>query len=162
MRKTATTLAVILAGLMLSSCNNNSEQTTATTVNKTTQIETKDAPILKDAPFSQGLRNGNLVFLAGQLGVVPETLELDNATFEAEVNRTFMNLQAVAKAGGGDLSDVVTLTVYLTDLNNFDTLNKVMKEYFKAPYPTRTTLEVSRLAKDAAIEVEGIMVLGAK
>ena len=102
------------------------------------------------------------MFLAGQLGVVPETLELDNATFEAEVNRTFMNLQAVAKAGGGDLSDVVTLTVYLTDLNNFDTLNKVMKEYFKAPYPTRTTLEVSRLAKDAAIEVEGIMVLGAK
>jgi len=147
-------LTILSAVVLLASCN---YQTTSEVSHKTVAITSKNAPAT-NLPLSQAMRNGNLVFLSGQLGFAPGTMTLE-ASFEAEASRVFTNLQAVAKEAGGDLSDMVKLNIYLTDLNNFETVNKVMQQHFTAPYPARTTIQVAALPKNGNIEVEGIMVL---
>lgn len=122
-----------------------------------TTINTPKAP---DAigTYSQAVNVNGTVYLSGQIALDPETMELVEGTRE-QIDRVFQNLHAVAAAAGGDLSQVVKLTVYLTDLGNFPLVNEVMAEYFREPYPARAAVEVAALPKGTAVEIEGIMVL---
>ncbi|HSD70853.1 MAG TPA: RidA family protein [Woeseiaceae bacterium] len=123
-----------------------------------TPVHSKQAP-KAIGTYSQGIRSGNLVFLSGQIPLDPVTMEIVSGDFEARARQVFMNLQAVAKASGGDIDDVVKVTVYLTDLGNFATVNKVMSEFFREPYPARAALGVASLPKGADVEAEAILVL---
>ena len=109
--------------------------------------------------YSQAVKVDNTVYLSGQIPLVPETMEMVAGGIEAQINRVFDNLQAVAQASGGSLSDVVKLNVYLTDLSNFPVVNQVMAEYFSQPYPARAAIGVAALPKDAEVEMDAVMVL---
>jgi reactive intermediate/imine deaminase len=110
-------------------------------------------------PYSQGVAAGNLVFLSGQIPLDPATQALVAGSIEDQARQVFRNLAAVADAAGGNLTDVVKLTLFLTDLAEFQAVNAVMAEFFSAPYPARATLGVAGLPRGAAIEVDAIMVL---
>jgi len=109
--------------------------------------------------YSQAVKVGSTVYLSGQIPLVPETMEIVDGDIEARIHRVFQNLQAVCKAAGGDLSDIVKLNVFLTDLGNFPVVNKVMAEYFAEPYPARAAIGVAALPKDAGVEMDGVMEL---
>jgi len=111
-------------------------------------------------PYSQGVKHGQMVFLSGQIPLDPATGEVVEGGIEAQARRAFENLDAVVKAAGGTLDNVVRLGLYLTDLTQFTAVNAVMSEYFSAPYPARSTIEVAGLPKGVAFEVDAIMVLG--
>ena len=108
--------------------------------------------------YSQAVRCGNTVYLAGQIGLDPATMQMV-AGIEAQVTRVFENLKAVAAAGGGALSDAVKLTVYLTDLEHFALVNRIMSGYFSEPYPARAAVGVASLPRGALVEIDAIMVL---
>ena len=109
--------------------------------------------------YSQAIRSGQLVFLSGQIPLDPETMELVEGDFATRARRVFDNLRAVAQAAGGDLDHVVKVTVYLTDLSNFATVNSVMTEYFSEPYPARAAVGAAALPKGADVEAEAILSL---
>ena len=109
--------------------------------------------------YSQAVRTGSLVFLSGQIPLDPATMEIVEGGFEARARRVFDNLDAVAKAAGGSLDNVVKLTIYLTDLDNFATVNAVMADYFAEPYPARAALGVAALPKGADVEAEAVLAL---
>jgi reactive intermediate/imine deaminase len=109
--------------------------------------------------YSQAIKTGNLVFLSGQIPLDPATMELTGDDFEARARRVFENLRAVAQAAGGDLDRIVKVTIYLTDLANFATVNTVMAEYFAEPYPARAAVGVASLPKGADVEAEAILAL---
>jgi reactive intermediate/imine deaminase len=109
--------------------------------------------------YSQAIKSGNLVFLSGQIPLDPATMELKVGDFEARASQVFDNLRAVALAAGGDLDRIVKVTVYLTDLANFATVNAVMAGYFTEPYPARAAVGVASLPKGADVEAEAILVL---
>jgi reactive intermediate/imine deaminase len=109
--------------------------------------------------YSQAIRSGELVFMSGQIPLDPATMEIVEGDFAARAHRVFQNLQAVAEAAGGNLDQVVKLTIYLTDLGNFATVNEVMAGYFSEPDPARAALGVASLPKGADVEAEAIMAL---
>lgn len=109
--------------------------------------------------YSQAVKVGNTVYLSGQIPLVPETMEMVEGDMEAQIRRVFDNLQAVARAAGGELKDVAKLNVFLTDLTHFPLVNSVMAEYFSQPYPARAAIGVAQLPKGAAVEMDAIMVL---
>lgn len=109
--------------------------------------------------YSQAIRTGNLVFVSGQIPLNPATMELVGDDFEARARRVFENLKAVAEAAGGSLEGIVKVTIYLTDLANFATVNTVMAEYFSEPYPARAAVGVASLPKGADVEAEAILAL---
>jgi reactive intermediate/imine deaminase len=109
--------------------------------------------------YSQAIKAGTTVYLSGQIPLDPATGELVQGDVEAQVRRVFENLRAVAKAAGGDLAAAVKINVYLTDLGNFQVVNKVMAEYFVPPYPARAAVGVAALPRGAGVEVDGILVL---
>ena len=111
-------------------------------------------------PYSQAVRRGETVFLSGQIALDPDTGLLVEGDIEVQARRAFDNLRAVCEAAGGSLDDVVRLGLYLTDLDQFARVNAVMSDYFQAPYPARSTIEVSALPKGAQVEVDAVMVLG--
>jgi reactive intermediate/imine deaminase len=111
--------------------------------------------------YSQAVRVGDTVYLSGQIPLVPATMELVDGDMEAQIRRVFDNLQAVARATDGDLSDVVKLNIFLTDLAHFPLVNQLMAEYFNEPYPARAAIGVASLPKGAAVEMDAVMVLGA-
>lgn len=121
-------------------------------------IATNDAPSAIGT-YSQAIQSGNLVFMSGQIPLVPATMEIVDGDFEARARQVFDNLRAVATAAGGDLDQIVKLTIYLTDLNNFATVNSVMESYFSEPYPARAALGVASLPKGVDIEAEAILAL---
>lgn len=123
-----------------------------------TAIHTDQAPAAIGS-YSQAIRNGNLVFLSGQIPLDPATMEIVDGDFEVRARRVFDNLRAVAEAAGGNLDQVVKLTVYLTDLENFAAVNTIMAEYFDKPYPARAALGVAALPKGADVEAEAILAL---
>ncbi len=100
-----------------------------------------------------------MVFLSGQIPLDPETMEFVDGDFEARTRRVFDNLKAVAEEAGGSLDDVVKLTVFLTDLANFATVNSVMEDYFRAPFPARAAVGVASLPKGADVEADAILAL---
>ena len=112
--------------------------------------------------YSQAVKVGDTVYLSGQIPLVPGVGELERGDVRAQVARVFENLKAVANAAGGDLSDVVKLNVFLTDLGNFPVVNEVMAKYFQEPYPARAAVGVAALPRGAQVEMDAIMVLGAK
>ncbi len=109
--------------------------------------------------YSQAVKVGDTIYLAGQIPLVPETMALENGDMRAQIRRVFENLGAVAKASGGNLQDVVKLNVYLTDLGHFPLVNEVMAQYFREPYPARAAMGVAALPKGAAVEMDAVMVL---
>jgi reactive intermediate/imine deaminase len=108
--------------------------------------------------YSQAVAAGGLVFLSGQIPLDPDTMELVSDEVAEQTDRVFRNLAAVAGAAGGVLADLVKLTVYLTDLNDFGTVNEVMARHMDEPYPARAAIGVSALPRGAAVEIEAIMV----
>lgn len=110
--------------------------------------------------YSQAVRVGNTVYLSGQIPLAPLTMALVEGDMEVQIRQVFANLSAVAQAAGGSLDDLVKLTVYLTDLSHFPLVNQVMAEFFREPYPARAAVGVAALPKGAAVEMEGVMVLG--
>ena len=109
--------------------------------------------------YSQAIASGGLVFLSGQIPLDPATMEIVDGDFEARARRVFDNLAAVATAAGGSLDDVVKLTVFLTDLDNFATVNSVMEDYFQQPYPARAAVGVASLPKGVDVEADAILAL---
>ena len=106
--------------------------------------------------YSQAVRCGSTVYLAGQIGLDPATMEIVPG-IEPQIRRVFDNLRAVAQAAGGSLGDVVKLTVYLTDLGHFARLNEIMATYFSEPYPARAAVGVASLPRGALVEVDAVM-----
>ena len=103
-------------------------------------------------PYSQAVRVGDTVYLSGQIPLDPQTMELVEGDIGARARRVFDNLTAVMQEAGGSLSDIVKLTIYLVDLEQFGQVNEVMAEYFDAPFPSRATVAVAALPKGAPIE----------
>jgi len=109
--------------------------------------------------YSQAVKTGSTVYLSGQIPLIPETMEMVKGDIKQQIHRVFQNLQAVASAAGGDLSDVVKLNIFLTDLADFPQVNEVMAEYFQQPYPARAAIGVSALPKEAGVEMDAILEL---
>lgn len=109
--------------------------------------------------YSQAIQAGNLVFLSGQIPLVPGTMEVVAGDFEARARQVFDNLRAVAEAAGGSLNDVVKLTIFLTDLGNFATVNAVMENYFERPFPARAAVGVASLPKGVDVEADAILAI---
>ena len=107
--------------------------------------------------YSQAISTGNLVFLSGQIPLDPATMEIVEGDFEARTRRVFDNLAAVAEAAGGSLDQIVKLTIFLTDLDNFATVNRVMEDYFEKPFPARAAIGVAALPKGADVEADAIL-----
>ena len=112
--------------------------------------------------YSQAVKVGNTVYLSGQISLVPATMVLVEGEPEDRIRQVFDNLSAVAAAAGGSLRDVVKLNVFMTDLGQFATVNKVMAEYFEQPYPARAAIGVAALPKGTDIEMDAVMELGAR
>ena len=108
--------------------------------------------------YSQAVKVGNTVYMSGQIPLVPATMELVTESFEAQAVQVFENLKAVANAAGGELNDIVKLTVLLSDMDFFPQVNEVMARYFDEPYPARAAFAVKALPKGADIEVEAVLV----
>lgn len=122
------------------------------------KIQTDQAPKAIGA-YSQAIKTGNTVYLSGQIPLNPETMALVSEEFTDQAVQVFKNLQAVCQAAGGDLDAIVKLTIYLTDLSNFASVNEVMVKFFQEPYPARATIQISALPKSALIEVDAILVI---
>jgi reactive intermediate/imine deaminase len=122
-----------------------------------TVISTPDAPSAIGT-YSQAVRCGNTIYLSGQIGLVPATMQLADG-IEAQVKRVFDNLRAVAEAAGGSLDDAVKLTIYLADLAHFAKVNEIMAAYFHEPYPARAAIGVASLPRAALIEADAILVI---
>ncbi|WP_418648075.1 RidA family protein [Thauera butanivorans] len=120
-------------------------------------ISTPSAPAAI-GPYSQAVKVGNQVFLSGQIGLDPVSMELVEG-IEAQAVRVFENLKAVAEAAGTSFAEVAKITIYLTDLANFGVVNEVMTRYFAEPYPARATVGVRELPRGALVEADLTIVL---
>lgn len=120
-------------------------------------IATENAPSAIGT-YSQAVRAGDTVYLSGQIPLDPATMELVGSEPRAQIERVFENLAAVAEAAGGSLADVVKLNIYLTDLGHFALVNEIMAHYFQAPYPARAAIGVAALPKNAAVEMDAVLV----
>jgi reactive intermediate/imine deaminase len=125
---------------------------------KKVAIHTDNAPAAIGT-YSQAIRANNFVFLSGQIPLLPGTMEVVDGDFEARARQVFENLSAVAEAAGGSLKDVVKLTIYLTDLSNFATVNSVMEHYFEQPFPARAAVGVASLPKGVDVEADAILAI---
>ena len=123
-------------------------------------IHTSNAPEAIGT-YSQAVKVGDVVYLSGQIPLVPETMTVIEGDFATQVRRVFDNLSAVATASGGSLQDVVKLNIYLTDLAHFGTVNEIIADYFEQPYPARAAIGVASLPKDVPVEMDAILHLGA-
>ena len=109
--------------------------------------------------YSQAVKVNKTVYLSGQIPLVPETMEMVEDDFAANVRRVFDNITAVCEAAGGSLQDIAKLNIFLTDLSNFATVNTIMAEYFEQPYPARAAIGIAQLPKDAEVEMDGVLEL---
>ncbi|MBF6649216.1 RidA family protein [Methylobacter sp. BlB1] len=123
-------------------------------------IQTDKAP-QAIGTYSQAVKVGSTVYLSGQIPLVPATMTIIDGDISAQITQVFENLKAVTEAAGGDLSNIVKLNVFLTDLSHFPIVNEIMGRYFQAPYPARAAIGVAALPKDAGVEMDAIMQLDA-
>ena len=121
-------------------------------------IQTNKAPKAIGA-YSQAIKSGEFLFISGQIPLNPKTMKIVDSSFEDSAQRVISNLENICKEAGASLDDIVKLNIYLLDLENFDTLNKIMEERFSEPFPARATVEVARLPKDVMIEMDAIVSL---
>ena len=108
--------------------------------------------------YSQAVKVGGSVYLSGQIGLDPATMQMADC-IDAQIERVFANLEAVAQAAGGSLADVVKINLFLTDLSHFAKVNEAMARHFSAPYPARAAIGVAALPRGALVEADGVMVL---
>ena len=120
-------------------------------------IHTENAPAAIGT-YSQAILVGNTLYLSGQIGLDPYSMELVEG-IEAQIRRVFDNLKAVCEAAGGTLADIAKLNIFLIDLSNFQLVNQIMGEYFAQPYPARAALGVASLPKNALVEMDGIVII---
>ena len=123
-------------------------------------ISTSKAPAAVGT-YSQAVAvtGGTSIYLSGQIPLVPKTMEVVEGNIEAQIHQVFKNLIAVCQEAGGDLSNIVKLNIFLTDLNNFAVLNEIMASYFDQPYPARAAIGVNELPKGVSVEMDGVMVI---
>jgi reactive intermediate/imine deaminase len=119
-------------------------------------IHTEGAPAAIGT-YSQAVRHGDLVFLSGQIPLVPATMEMVSDDFSEQVRQVFDNLQAVCAAAGAGLDDMVKLTIFLVDMARFPEVNSIMGEYFAEPYPARAAIGVASLPRGAQVEMDAIL-----
>lgn len=122
-----------------------------------TIIQTPDAPAAIGT-YSQAVRVGSTVYLSGQIGLEPVSMQLVDG-IDAQIHQVFRNLRAVSVAAGGDLGCIAKLNIFLTDLTHFGRVNEIMAEYFSAPYPARAAVGVASLPRGAMVEADAIMVI---
>lgn len=121
-------------------------------------ISTPNAPAAIGT-YSQAVQAGNTIYLSGQIGLDPATMQMVDG-FEAQTVRVFENLKSVAEAAGGSLADAVKLNIYLTDLGHFAKVNEIMSRYFKEPFPARAAVGVKELPRGGLIEADAVLVIG--
>ena len=121
-------------------------------------IQTDQAPAAI-GPYSQAVQVGDLVFISGQIPLDPVTMTLVDADIDTQTRRVFDNLRNVCLAAGGELASICKLSIFMTDLGHFATVNSIMTEYFAEPYPARAAVGVRELPKGAMVEVEAILSL---
>ena len=121
-------------------------------------IQTDNAP-QAIGTYSQAVKIGSSVYLSGQIPLIPDTMELNDATIEDQINQVFKNLSAVCEAAGGNLNDIVKLNIFLTDLSHFPTVNEIMAQYFTQPYPARAAVGVKELPKGVTVEMDAVMII---
>jgi len=119
-------------------------------------IHTNQAP-QAIGTYSQAVKHGDMVFLSGQIPLIPKTMELVTGGIEAQIRQVFDNLSAVCAAAGGSLADISKLTVYLTSMEDFPHVNAIMDQYFSTPYPARAAIGVAALPKGADVEMDAIL-----
>lgn len=107
-------------------------------------------------PYSQAIKSGHLLFISGQIGLDPLTMQMVAEDCRSQAEQIFKNIAAILKKAECDFDSITKLTIFLTDLNHFAVVNELMRELFKEPFPARSTIEVSKLPKDALIEIEAI------
>jgi reactive intermediate/imine deaminase len=123
-----------------------------------TAIQTTDAPAAIGT-YSQAIRAGDTVYLSGQIGLDPSTMQMVEG-IDAQIDRVFRNLSAVAAGAGLGLEHAVRMTVYLVDLGNFGKVNEVMAQYLKPPFPARAAVGVASLPRGALVEIDCILHAG--
>ena len=128
-------------------------------MSKLKNISTNKAPSAIGA-YSQGIRAGNFIFISGQIPLDPSTMEIVSDDFTRQVEQVIVNLKAVANEASCSLDDIVKITVYLKNLEDFQSVNTAMSKMFTEPYPARAAVEVSRLPKDVLVEMDAIIYLG--
>ncbi|MFQ3191962.1 MAG: reactive intermediate/imine deaminase [Paraglaciecola sp.] len=109
--------------------------------------------------YSQAIKSGTTIYLSGQIPLVPETMQVISEDFAEQAHQVFKNIQAVCTAAGGSTNHLVKVNIFVTDLSNFATVNDIMSQYFKQPYPARAAVQVSALPKGVQIEIDGVMEL---
>ncbi len=119
-------------------------------------IQTKNAP-KAIGTYSQAVKTGNTIYLSGQIPLDPQSMQLVEG-IEAQIHQVFKNLRSVVEAAGGQLSDIIKINIYLTDLSHFAMVNTIMGEYFTQPYPARAAVGVASLPRNALIEADGVVV----
>jgi 2-iminobutanoate/2-iminopropanoate deaminase len=107
-------------------------------------------------PYSQGIKAGSLLFVSGQVPLDPATGQIVAGDIAAQTHRVFQNIGEILKAGGASFDQVVRTTVFLADMDDFAAMNEVYATYFTSPAPARATVQVSRLPKDARVEIDVI------
>jgi reactive intermediate/imine deaminase len=120
-------------------------------------IHTTNAPAAIGT-YSQAIQTGNTVYLSGQIGLEPQSMQLVDG-IEAQIRQVFDNVKAVCVAADGSLADIAKINIFLIDLGNFQLVNQIMGEYFTEPYPARAALGVASLPRGALVEMDGVMVL---
>jgi reactive intermediate/imine deaminase len=123
------------------------------------RIVATDAAPAAIGTYSQAVEAAGLLFISGQIPLDPATMELVGDGIEEQADQVFRNLAAIATARGGCLDDLVKLTVYLLDLDDFGTINEVMARHVSQPYPARAAIGVSALPRGSRVEIEAIMAL---
>jgi len=118
-------------------------------------VKTTDAP-QPIGIYSQAVKAGNTIWLSGQIGLDPRTMQLVEG-IDSQIHQVFLNLRAVAAAAGASLDDAVKLTVYLTDMGNFSRVNEIMAGYVRQPYPARSAVAAAGLPRDALVEIEAVL-----
>jgi reactive intermediate/imine deaminase len=121
-------------------------------------IHTDSAPAAIGT-YVQAVKVNNTVYLSGQIPLDPETMTLVEGDIDAQIHQVFKNLNAVCEASGGDLSNIVKLNIFLTDLSHFPVVNEIMGQHFQEPYPARAAIGVAELPKGAQVEMDGILVI---
>lgn len=124
------------------------------------QIITTEAAPAAIGTYSQAVRVGDTVYLSGQIGLNPQSMQLAEGV-TGQIHQVFQNLRAVAMAAGGSMADIVKLNIYLIDLAHFSKVNEIMAEYFSEPYPARAAVGVAALPRGAEVEADGVLIIGA-
>jgi reactive intermediate/imine deaminase len=122
-------------------------------------IQTTNAPTAIGT-YSQAIKvsSGQTMYLSGQIPLVPETMQIISDDISEQITQVFKNLEQVCVAANGDLTNIVKLNIYLTNLGNFALVNEIMAEFFSVPYPARAAIEISKLPKDALVEMDAVAV----